>query len=300
MKLSAISATAIACSSILTTIATAGDDSSKTVIAPPVVPECSSRQIQPLFSRYAQTARKWILRASHRSFDAAKLQEVEEFDGTLTDIELTVPLGERFQLRFYYPLHTEGDARAYGSGTGVDVEGDGGLLDFPSLTLDYQFRQASAPGEFNLAVYFGIGNVRQHLEGKLQGSNVVDRINHRGSVAMFGFKADKQLSNCWTFVGNIGGRYYWDSDDIHPDGGSDKFYLLETSAAFVYAPQGAWAYPMIEVVYQDSFDTYRSLQVVPQVVIPVCEHFDVNLGVAFGILDDSPKTDARAQVTFRF
>ncbi|MBK1829366.1 hypothetical protein JIN77_01395 [Verrucomicrobiaceae bacterium R5-34] len=300
MKLPVISATVISCASVFTTPAQAGESSSKTVIVTPPAPECSTRQIQPLFSRYAQTSKTWTLRASHRSFEDAKLQEVDEFDGSLSDVELTVPLSESLQLRVYYPFNTNGDAREVSSGQEVEIDGNGGLLDFPSLTLDWQFKHASSPSDSNMAVYFGLGNVRQNLEGENQVTNRVDRINHRGSMASFGFKMDQQLNNCWTFVGNVGGRYYWDSDDIHPDGGSDKFFLIDASAAFIYAPQDAWIYPMVELVYQGSFDSYSSLQVVPQVIIPVCDHLDVNLGVALGLLDDSPSTDARAQVTLRF
>jgi len=276
-------------------------ESGKEVVAiHPVAPDCSDRQIQPLFSRYAQTTKKWTIRGSYRSFTDMELQEVDEFDGSSYDFELTAPLGERWQLRFYYPLHTEGDASEIGSGDDVDIEGDGGMLDFPSLTVDWQFKQAGASDEWNMAAYFGLGTVREYLDSENQVTGGNDRINHRGSVALFGLKADKQLSHCWTFIGNLGGRYYWDSDDIHPNGGSDVFYLMDASAAFVYAPENAWAYPMIEFVYQGSFSDYNSLQVVPQVIVPIGEHLDINAGVSLGVLDDGPSTDARVQMTLRF
>ena len=57
---------------------------------------------------------------------------------------------------------------------------------------------------------------------------------------------------------------------------------------------------MIELVYQGSFSAYNSLQVVPQVVVPIGEHVDVNAGVSLGLLDEGPSTDARVQVTARF
>ena len=151
-----------------------------------------------------------------------------------------------------------------------------------------------------MALYLGFGTVREYLDSKNKVTGNTDRINHRGAVALFGLKADKQLSHCWTFIGNLGGRYYWDSDDIHPNDNSDIFFLLDASAAFVYAPNNAWAYPMIELVYQGSFSEYNSLQIVPQVVVPIGEHLDINAGISLGILDDGPSTDARLQMTLRF
>lgn len=297
------------CSSALALSAQAGSGASekgglssgKEVVAiQPVEPECSTRQIQPLFSRYAQTTKQWTIRGTYSSFTDMELQEIDQFDGSSYNVELTAPLADRWQLRFYYPLHTEGDAQEIGTGDDVDVEGDGGMLDFPSLTVDWQFKVAEASGELNMAAYFGLGTVRSYLESTNLNTDAPDRINHRGSVVFFGLNADKQLDSCWTFIGNLGGRYYWDSDDIHPNGGSDVFFLLDASAAFIYAPQDAWIYPMIELVYQGSFSDYNSLQIVPQVVVPIGEHVDINAGVSLGILDDGPSTDARVQMTLRF
>lgn len=269
------------------------------VIAPPVEP-CSDRAIQPLFSRYAQTATQWTLRAGYRSFKDVELQEIDELDGTSYDIELLVPLSESLQIRLYYPLKTEGDARDIASGNDVDVDGDGGLLDFPSLTLEYQFKKANGVGDYNLAAYLGVGYVRDFLQSETQPNGRIDRINHRGAALLFGIKADKQLNNCWTFVGNLGGRYYWDSDDIHPNSDSDRFFLIDASAAFVYAPSDAWVYPAIEVVYQGDVSDYNSLQVVPQVIVPIGSRVDLNAGVSVGLLDDGPSTEARLQMNVRF
>ncbi len=307
MKIQSYSLVAAACSSLVLPVyagsdasAKGGGDSAKAVIVQPVEPECSSRQIQPLFSRYAQTTKKWTVRGSYRSFTGVGLQEVDEFDGSSYDFELTAPLSERWQMRLYYPVQTEGDAQEIRSGDDVDIDGDGGMLDFPSLIVDYQFKQANSAGEYNLAAYLGVGTALDYLESKNLNTGGLDRINHRGSAVLFGMKADRQLNQCWTFIGNLGGRYYWESDDIHPYGGSDQFFLLDASAAFVYAPRNAWAYPMIEFVYQGSFSDYNSLQVVPQVVVPIGEHLDINAGISLGILDDGPETDARLQMTLRF
>lgn len=269
-------------------------------IVPPVS-VCSTHEIQPLFSRHAQTVKSLTLRAGYRSFNDVELQEADNVDGTIQDFELIMPLSDCLQLRLYYPYNTDADGRTTGAvERELGIDGNGGLLDFPSLILDYQYKKATSPGDYNLAAYVGVGNVRQFLEAKEKSTGYVDRYNHRGSVFLFGFKADKQLNNCWTFVGNIGGRYYWESDDIHPNGGSDMFFLLEASAAFIYAPQDAWIYPAVEVLYQGSVSDYNSVQVVPQVIIPFGDHVDLNAGVSVGLLDDGPSTEARVQLNLRF
>ncbi|BDS08461.1 hypothetical protein NT6N_35010 [Oceaniferula spumae] len=293
-----ISALLLSCVAILP--ASAGDSSKGGMVLPTPVEPCSDREIQPLFSRYAQTATHWTLRAGYRSFKDVELQEIDEFDGSTYDIELLVPLSDSLQLRFYYPLKTEGDARDIATGGDVDVDGDTGLLDFPSLTLEWQFKKANGVGDYNLAAYLGVGYLRDYLDSETQPNGQTDRINHRGGALLFGIKADKQLNNCWTFVGNVGGRYYWESDDIHPNSDSDRFFLLDASAAFIYAPSNAWIYPAVEVVYQGDVSDYNSLQVVPQVIVPIGSNVDLNAGVSVGVLDDGPSTEGRLQLNVRF
>jgi len=277
-----------------------GDASKGGIIIDPPVEPCSDHAIQPLFSRYAQTATQWTLRVGYRSFEDVELQEVDELDGTSYDIELLIPFSEKLQLRFYYPIQVEGDARDILTGSDVELDGDSGLLDFPSLTLEYQFKKAASPGDYNLAYYFGVGYVLNKVDTVNERSGQSGQINHRGGAVLLGLKADKELSNCWTFVGNIGGRYYWDSDDIHPNSENDAFFLIDASAAFIYAPSGAWVYPAIEAVYQGDVSDYNSLQIVPQVIIPIGSNIDLNAGVSVGVLDDGPSTEGRLQLNVRF
>ena len=267
-----------------------------------------TREIQPLFSRYAKTVTRWTLRGGARFFKDVELQEADEFDGTSLDIELTAPLSERFQFRFHYPFYTDGEARitesnnGAGNGKKVDINGNGGTLDFPCAIIDYQFVQAAAPGEFNMAIFAGAGYVMDPLdvEDKETGE-LLDFYNHRGAVFLFGLKLDQQINSCWSVVTNLGGRYYWDSDDLNPNNqDDDKFWLLDASGSLIYTPQDAWLYPVLEIVYQGEFDNYNNLQVVPQIIIPVCSHFDLNLGVSIGILDDGPSLEGHAQMTLRY
>ena len=279
----------------------AGESISGKAIVPAVVePAPTKLPIQPLFSRYAQTAKQWTLRASYRSFRDMELQEDDSFDGALVDMELIVPLSESWQMRLYLPIHTQGDARIVESGDPVDIEGNGGLLDFPSLTVDYQFKHAQSPSDYNMSAYFGLAYRLRYLEETNKVTGAVGRINHQGASASFGVNMDRQLAQDWTMIGNLGGRYYWQSDDIHPNDGSDIFFLLNASLAFIYAPENAWVYPVVEIFYEGSFSAYNSIHVVPQVVVPIGDHVEVNAGVSLGLLDDGPSTDARVQMTLRF
>jgi len=294
---------AVSCLSCLlpvSLLAGEGDSSKEVVVTPPVEDVYSSRQIQPLFSRYAQTAKKWTLRTSYRTFRDMELQEDDSFDGWLVDMELIVPLADSWQMRLYLPLHTQGDAKIVESGEPVDIEGNGGLLDFPSVTVDYQFKHAQSASDYNMSAYFGLGYRLRYLEETNKVTGSVGRINHQGASVSFGVNMDQQIFQDWTMIGNLGGRYYWQSDDIHPNDGSDQFFLMNASVAFIYAPENAWVYPMVELFYEGSFSAYNSIQVVPQVVVPIGDHVEVNAGVSIGLLDDGPSTDARVQMTLRF
>jgi len=165
------------------------------------------------------------LRGGANFFTDADLQEAKDFDGTALDLELTVPLNDRFQVRLYYPFYTDGEGRSTNYGqVDIDIEGDGGLLDFPSLIVDYQFIKAGSTSAYNLAAYLGIGTVFDGLEARGQHSAYFDIYNHRGSVLLFGLKTDREFAQVWSLIRNLGGRYYWDSDDLHPkDESSDKF-----------------------------------------------------------------------------
>ena len=293
---------ALVCSIVLVQPGQGGEsakDSIEFVPPAPPIPECSDQELRPLYSQYAQTTTRWTLRAGARFFRDATLQEADQFDGTTLDLELIAPLNECMQLRVYFPYYTDGDAREFETGDKLDIEGNGGALDFPTVIFDYQFAKATSPGEFNLAAFFGIGDVRQHLEATNRNTGTVDRFNHHGSMLTAGVKADKQLNRCWRFIGNLGARVYRDSDDMNPSGGSDKFFLIDVSTAFIYAPRSARFYPMIEGVYQGDFTDYNSLQIVPQLLVPLGSHLDLNAGVSLGLID-GPSTEGRLLMTLRF
>ena len=273
-------------------------------VVSPSVARCSSREIQPLFTRYARTSKDWTLRAGYRSFTGMNLQEARDFDAAVMDVELTIPLTERLQVRVYYPFETDGEAYHFEDGGAfVDVKGRGGVEDFPSIYVDYQFKKAAELGDANMMGYVGISHIFSHLDATRQDNGVeLERYNHRGTGAEFGFKMDKQLDHCWTFVGNVGIKYIWESDDLNPSGSGDAYWEMNLGATLIYAPENAWIYPAVELIYDTQLHpgSYSALMIVPEVIIPLGDHFDMSAGFGIGLLDGGPDTDARIALTARF
>lgn len=258
-------------------------------------------QLQPLITHYARTATKYTLQMGVRYFDDIELQEADHFDGYTVDAELTVPFLKRFQLRLLYPAYTDGEARVTDAGNPakgetVDVDGRGGVFDFASAFVDYQWMKAEDPTGWNLAAYGGTGTVLDPLD-----TSIDDLYNHRGRVGLFGLKADKTFSERLTGLANLGARYYWESDDLHPkNDDEDVFWFMDASAAVVYNPFDRWLYPVLELVYQGDLGSYNSLELAPEVIVPFCEHFEMKAGAGFALTSDGERWQARLQAVVRY
>ncbi len=70
-------------------------------------------QIQPIFTRYAETVKKITFNSSLSLFHDVQLQEADEFNGWSVDADLTIPIPytKTFQLRLEWPFYTDGRAR---------------------------------------------------------------------------------------------------------------------------------------------------------------------------------------------
>ena len=259
-------------------------------------------QLQPLFTRYARTSSSITLNSTVQWFDDLPLQEAKNVDGFSVDLDLTVPLSDRFQLRLFYPAYTEGDGELIaskngGNGGKIDIQGDGGVFDYAGATLEYEFLKPETPEDWSLAVYLGYSIVLGALD--VEGPNFRNRYNHQGKAIPIGFKADRALTDHLTFLAHVGGRYHYESDDLHPEG-NDVFFLADASAALVYNPFNEWVYPVLELVYRGDLQSYNSLQIVPEVIVPINSNFEVKGGFGFGLADDGENWQARVQATLRF
>jgi hypothetical protein len=261
--------------------------------------------VQPISTRYAATSKKITLNTSGRIFNDVQLQEADRFDGWTVDADLTIPIPgtEHFQVRLYWPFYTEGTARLIDPGqpdTGhkIDIHGYGGMFDYPSITLEYQFRDEK-DGNFNASCYLG-GGVRLHYLKTSTFSH--DVYNHAGANVLFGLRADWRGGEDWRFVANLGGRYYPMSDDLNPagTGSSDLFALADISFAAIYHPWKAPVFPVAELVYQGNFSDYNSLMFVPEAVWAISSHFELKAGIPVGLTSDGQSFGGTFQATVRF
>ena len=269
---------------------------------PPTEPPPPDFRLEPLTTRYARTATKITINSSIRYFEGMDLQEADHVDGYTADVELTVPFLKRFQIRLYYPFYTEGEARLTDAGdplegTTIDIEGDGGIFDFPSANLDVQILKPDSPHGLNLSAFAGYGMVLESLE-----TSVDDLYNHKGKVVLFGVRADKTFTERLTGIANVGGRYYYQSDDLNPgaDDDDDVFLFMDASAAVVYELCAQRVYPALELVYQGDLDTYNNIHLDPQVIFPICSNFELKAGAGVGLNDDGERWFARLQGALRF
>ena len=263
-------------------------------------------QIQPLMTRYAETAKKITLNAGAHIFNGVDLQEADKFDGYTVDADLTVPIPytKHWQLRLSYPFYTDGEARLTNPGqpdTGkkIDISGYGGVFDFANVQLEYQFRDESEHG-YNMAAYGGVGEALRFLQ-----TTTVDKdvYNHAGQVALLGLKADWHHGDDWRFVANLGTRYYFTSDDLNPSDSSisgDQFFLLEASFAAIYHPWKAPFFPVAELVYQGVISDYNSVLFVPEIIYAINSHLELKAGAPIGLTGDGESFGGRFQITTRF
>lgn len=261
-------------------------------------------QVQPIFSRYAETQKKWVtFNTTARVFNGVDLQEANSFDGWGIDADVTlrVPFTKYLQARVFWPFYTEGkgaisDPARTDYGQHIRIDGHGGVFDFPNVELEYQFLTESNSG-FNASFHGGIGEAQRVLDTT---AAFADVFNHAGQYALFGLRGDWHYGEDWRFVANLGGRYYWKSDDINPGGNFDEFGWADISGAAIWHPWKAPIFPVAELVYQGDFSSYNSLLFVPEIIWASCKNFEWKVGGTFGLTGDGESVGGRLQGTLRF
>lgn len=114
--------------------------------------------VQPIFTRFARTETKNRFDTWFSLFHDVELQEADNFDGWTAGVDVTVPLtfAKGLQLYFNAPLHTEGSPVPAETSQKSDVHGKGGVFDFPSAQLEWQF-MTKEEHCWNAAVRAGAG-----------------------------------------------------------------------------------------------------------------------------------------------
>jgi hypothetical protein len=178
------------------------------------------------------------------------------------------------------PFRTEGDANATWpppiEGKRLDVEGNSGLYDFPSVEFQSQIWNHADRG-YDLAWYAGFGYVLDPLE-TIRGLG--DRISHEGWSLSGGVRAEGD-GDWGRWFANVGATYYPSSDDLNP-GGKDQFILIDLRLANRFAPWADGLYPVMEVTYRGNGSDINHFAVIPELLFAPSERFHFKAGVVIG------------------
>jgi hypothetical protein len=256
--------------------------------------------IHPIETRYAQTPPNFEVNLTYRKFTDVTLQEADQLDGWSGGIDITAPFLNRFQLRFSAPFYTTGTARLTepghpDSGQSIDLDSHGGIEDFPSLEFAHQLGFETESGA-NWGYYLGLGMVLDPLDTSAASGDIY---NHRGRLAYGGIRLDRAGWSASTrLAGNLGVRYYWETDDLFP--GGDNPVLADIKGALLLEPWAGKLYPALELTYLGDFSDYNATTLIPEIIIPVGTNFDVRAGIPIGLGGDGNQLGATAQVGFKF
>ena len=247
--------------------------------------------LQPINTRYAQTQDAISIEVGASTFSDIELEEADGFDGWSAGTEVVVPLkvvSERMQVRLLIPFYTDGDATITDPelpdvGEDIDIDGNGGLYDFAIAQFEHQLFTLKED-DFNAAYYAGWGKVIDSLDTTTSDK---DLYNHSGKVTVGGIKYDHPVSllgNESQLLLNAGFRYYYETDDLHPDD-EDDFIWADLRGAIVFESIGKHIVPVLELTFLGDSD-YSDLQLQPQVIIPFNDNVSVKLGGYIGLLSD--------------
>lgn len=259
-------------------------------------------QILPMKTRPAQTLDGITLDAGIQSFSDVTLQEADNFDGWSTDLDLRIPFMDRFQLRLYLPVYTKGDATLQKDtlwekrGDPIHIHGSTGIYDFASIEFEHQLMFEDRSG-LNLGYFAGVGSSLKPLVTNLTNG---DKFNHRGRVALLGLKAD---SKAWDgrvrLLGNLGFRYYWESDDLNP-AGDDTFGAADLKGAAVFQPWGGKLYPVLELTYLGDFGNFNVISLHPELIYPITDQVQLKAAVPIGLGGDGSQIGVSGQLGWTF
>jgi hypothetical protein len=247
--------------------------------------------LQPISTEFASTQTGISIEAGISTFQGLELEEIDHFDGWTSDVELVVPLSffsfaEHMQMRINYPFYTDGDARVTDPtlpdvGESIDIDGNAGVYNFMTFEFEHQLFGEEECG-FNGAYSIGWGRTSE-LDTTTSDK---DLYNHDGNVFLAGIKYDRTIFNEDThWLVNLGLRYYYDTDDLHPDD-KDKWGWADLSTAVIFKSWGEYITPVVELTYLGDFDSYNALALQPEVIIPVNENASVKLAGNVGLGGD--------------
>jgi len=263
-----------------------------------------STAAEPLFTRYARIYQQPTLSFRSEFFTEKPMEEMTDFDGYTLSLDFAYPFSDKSQLRVLLPFYTNGDGfydkpGDPDDGVPIDIEGYNGVRDFFSLAYERRFGWLENKSGSQVAWLVGFGRSMDPLEAT-NGSDLIDRFNHRGYNAQIGLKFDDDVrSGDMTLLGNLLLTAFWDTDDINLSGDSTSFQVLTASGAVMFNRYGRFT-PVLEAIFEADFEDYTAFSLVPEAIYTFGDDFDVKLGVPFRLTTDGQKYAIDLELTYRF
>lgn len=260
--------------------------------------------VEPLTARFARTYSAPTLDLNVEYFSDKPMEELEDFEGFTTTLDFTYPINDVSQIRLLLPFYTNGDGDYDkpgnpNDGLAVDVEGYGGVRDFPSIIYERQMPTLEEKLGFNLAWLVGAGHRLDTIDAE-DGSELIDKFNHKGDNYHLGLKADGDISDgAMTLVGNLHYVIFRDTDDINLTGDDIDFEVLYATTALMFRNYGRLT-PILEVLVEYDFEDFTAVSLSPELVYSFSRKTGIKLGAPFSVTNDGQDYAVELEVSRRF
>jgi len=275
------------------------------LLALPGTLQAGGSDMEPVFTRYARIYQAPTVDLRAEYFRDKPMEEMRDFDGYGVTLDITYPINAMSQIELLAPLYTRGDGvydnpGELGNGLNLDVEGNGGVREFPSIIYERRFPWLEDRLGANVAWFAGAGMRTAILEAEYKGTEI-DRFNHTGHNFQFGLKVDDDIRDGdITLLGNLRYVMFRDSDDINTSGsGSASFEVLYATGAVMFNTYGRVT-PVLEAILEYDFENYTAFSLAPELLYSVSDNWDVKLAAPFRLTSDGQKYAAELELTYRF
>jgi hypothetical protein len=260
--------------------------------------------VEPLSTRFARTYSAPTLDIKIEYFSDKPMEELDDFEGFTATLDFTYPLNEVSQIQILLPFYTNGDGDYKkpgdpNDGLSVDVEGYGGVRDFPSIIYERQVPWLEQKLGFNLAWLAGIGHRLDTIDAE-DGSELIDKFNHKGDNYHLGLKADADVSDgTITLLGNLHYVFFRDTDDINLTGDDIDFEVLYTKGAIMLNHYNRIT-PVLEILVEHDFEDFTAVSLSPTVIYSLFDEAEIKLGAPFSVTSDGQDYAVEMEVSYRF
>jgi hypothetical protein len=260
--------------------------------------------VEPIFTRHAKIYQSPTLDTRVEFFKDKPMEEMDDFDGYGVTLDFTYPINAMSQIEILAPLYTNGDGDYrkpghFADGQSVDVEGYGGVREFPSFIYERRFPWVEGRLGVNAAWLAGAGKRISPLDVDYNGEEI-DRFNHAGYNFQVGLKLDDDIRNgAMSLLGNLRYVMFRDTDDINVTGDDVNFEILYATGAIMFNKYRNFT-PVLESILEYDFEDYTAFSLAPEVIYTFAEKWDVKLGAPFRLTSDGQKYAAELELTYRF